>query len=164
MPAASMPDSSSEATGPSDPVSGDRGATELGSSEIFEASSGLASLSQELATRGERSPNPLDNSGNGRPSFSAVSTLPDAIPLTDPSSKYNELAEEADIAVQELGLIAVRKRALVSQAATAGESPEKVEGRKGDEYRELLHREGKLGARLKEIMSEQAPTEPAVNT
>ncbi|KAJ5811465.1 hypothetical protein N7474_007766 [Penicillium riverlandense] len=144
IPAVSVPDASSEATWPSDLVNRDRGATELGSSEIFEASNqsnrhrggtelhsseiyeasaGLASLSQELSARAERSPNPLDNSGNGDQSSSAVSTLPDAIPVADPSSKYNELAEEADIAVQELGLIAVRKRALASQAATAGEAP-----------------------------------------
>ena len=62
-----------------------------------------------------------------------------------------ELEEDADAAVQELGLISVRRRALVNSAKNAGVAPEAVSGRKGEEYRELLERESKVRARLEEI-------------
>lgn len=71
------------------------------------------------------------------------------------NSGTNELAEEADIAVQELGLINLRKRALAVQAEALDSSPESMAGRKGEEYRELLQREKRIVARLEEIESQQ---------
>ncbi|KIX02679.1 uncharacterized protein Z518_08621 [Rhinocladiella mackenziei CBS 650.93] len=68
-----------------------------------------------------------------------------------------ELAEEADVAVQELGLISVRKRALTSQAAAIGQKPEEVEGRKGEEFRELIQREERVRARLERIDRQRTP-------
>jgi hypothetical protein len=62
-----------------------------------------------------------------------------------------ELAEEADVIVQELGLVNLRKRALASQASAIGQTPAEVEGRKGDEYRALVDRENGLKLRLDEI-------------
>ncbi|KAJ6009877.1 hypothetical protein N7522_004893 [Penicillium canescens] len=66
----------------------------------------------------------------------------------------NELAEEADIAVQELGLINLRKRALAAQAEALDSSPESRAGRQGEEYRELLQREARITTRLEEIESQ----------
>ena len=83
--------------------------------------------------------------GSSRPK-STVSSRPDPFPFDE-----SELAEDADVAVQELGLISVRKRTLVSQANSAGVKPEDVEGRKGDEYRELMEREQRVRDRLDEI-------------
>ena len=72
-------------------------------------------------------------------------------PVESPSFNDAELAEDADAAVQELGLISVRKRALINSAKTAGVGPEAVQGRKGEEYRELIEREVRVRARLDEI-------------
>jgi hypothetical protein len=62
-------------------------------------------------------------------------------------------SEEADFAVQELGLISMRKRKLAEQAAAAGKSPEDMDGRPGEQYRELVEREVKLRKLLEEIHS-----------
>ena len=66
-----------------------------------------------------------------------------------------ELVEEADAAVQELGLLAMRKKTLVTQANALDRRPEDVEGRKGDEYRELVVREEKVRKRLEDIEAER---------
>ena len=66
-----------------------------------------------------------------------------------------ELIEEADVAVQELGLLAMRKKTLITQAKTLGKRPEQVEGRRGEEYRELVQREEKVRNRLDEIEAER---------
>ena len=62
-------------------------------------------------------------------------------------------SEEADFAVQELGLISMRKRKLAEQATAAGKSPEEMDGRPGEQYRELVEREVKLRKLLEEIHS-----------
>ena len=62
-------------------------------------------------------------------------------------------SEEADFAVQELGLISMRKRKLAEQATAAGKSPEEMDGRPGEQYRELMEREVKLRKLLEEIHS-----------
>ena len=59
--------------------------------------------------------------------------------------------EEADAAVQELGLLSMRKKTLIAQASALGKKPEEVEGRKGEEYRQLVQREERVRARLEEI-------------
>jgi len=80
-------------------------------------------------------------------------------PLQASNSTVNdlELAEEADVVVQELGLISVRKRALTSQAQAVGRSPAEMESRKGEEWRELLAREERVKARLDEIERQRNP-------
>ncbi|KAJ5312195.1 hypothetical protein PENANT_c011G04009 [Penicillium antarcticum] len=79
----------------------------------------------------------------------------EAVRSTLGNSGLDELAEEADIAVQELGFINLRKRALAVQAEALKRSPESMAGRKGEEYRELLQREEKITARLEDIESQQ---------
>ena len=127
---------------------------ELHSTSISEA--GTGTMRRELAG----TPSPAHDHGHGaseasstvgtntstsRPK-STVSSRPDPFPFDE-----SELAEDADVAVQELGLISVRKRTLVSQANAAGVKPEDVQGRKGEEYRELMVREQRVRARLDEI-------------
>ena len=88
-----------------------------------------------------------------------------AVSTSEPQSSHtshsilndSELVEEADIAVQELGLISVRKRALTSQAQAAGRHPADMESRKGEEWRELLMREERVKARLDEIERQRNP-------
>ena len=70
-------------------------------------------------------------------------------------SVETELVEEADAAVQELGLLAMRKKTLVTQANALDRRPEDVEGRKGEEYRELVAREEKVRKRLEDIEAER---------
>ena len=67
-----------------------------------------------------------------------------------------ELAEEADTVVQELGLVSMRKKTLQSEATAKGVAPEALEGRKGKEYQRLLGRESSLRERLDEIENERA--------
>lgn len=67
------------------------------------------------------------------------------------STEASELAEEADVIVQELGLVNLSKKALTTQASAIGKRPDDVEGRKREEFKELLEREVKLKGRLEEI-------------
>jgi hypothetical protein len=78
----------------------------------------------------------------------------ETVTSTSGNLSTNELAEEADIAVQELGLINLRKRALAAQAEALNSSPESRPGRQGEEYRELLQREARIATRLEEIESQ----------
>jgi hypothetical protein len=82
------------------------------------------------------------------PSFSDQSQLN---PLQATPAESTELAEEADVIVQELGLVNLRKKALATQAGAMKTAPEDVPGRKGEEFRELLGRETRLKGRLDEI-------------
>lgn len=61
------------------------------------------------------------------------------------------LASEADLLVQELGLISMRKKALVSAANTQGIRPEEAPGTRGEDYRELVQREVRLRGRIAEM-------------
>jgi hypothetical protein len=70
-----------------------------------------------------------------------------------------ELTEEADTLVSELSVIAKRKKALQNLAAADGVEPKDVEGRKGDEYRDLLSREEKVRERLDEVDIERRKLE-----
>ena len=47
----------------------------------------------------------------------------------------------------------MRKRTLAEQAAAAGKNPEDLEGRSGEQYRELLEREAKLRKLLEELQA-----------
>jgi hypothetical protein len=68
-----------------------------------------------------------------------------------PVESHAELTEEADTLVSELGVITKRKKALTTAASAAGVPAEDVEGRKGEEYKELLQREEKVRRRLEEV-------------
>jgi hypothetical protein len=76
-------------------------------------------------------------------------------PFQTISTESSELAEESDVIVQELGLVNLRKKALSTQATAIGKRPEDVEGRKREEFKELLEREARLKGRLDEIESER---------
>jgi hypothetical protein len=82
----------------------------------------------------------------------------ETVTWTSGNLSENELAQEADIAVHELGLINLRKRALAAQAKALDSSPESMAGRKGEEYRELLQREARIATRLEEIESQHRST------
>ncbi|KIX94220.1 uncharacterized protein Z520_09930 [Fonsecaea multimorphosa CBS 102226] len=81
----------------------------------------------------------------------AVPSSSDRLLNQNLSTEESELAEEADLIVQELGLLSLRRRALMTQASAVGKVPADVEGRKGEEYRELVEREARLKRRLDEI-------------
>ncbi|KAK5049840.1 hypothetical protein LTR84_003958 [Exophiala bonariae] len=70
-----------------------------------------------------------------------------------PDSSSNELAEEFDLLVSELGILVRRKKALRTSADASGVPPEEVEGRKGEDYRELDTREQRLRSRLSELQA-----------
>lgn len=76
-------------------------------------------------------------------------------PFQTISAEASELAEEADVIVQELGLINLRKKALTTQASAIGQKPGDIEGRKGEEFKELLERDARLKGRLDEIERER---------
>lgn len=63
------------------------------------------------------------------------------------------LAEEADLLVQELGLIQMRKKALIGFAKGKGLQPEDLPGMRGEDYRDLLVREARIRDRIGEIDS-----------
>lgn len=71
--------------------------------------------------------------------------------IETPTGSYS--AAEADFAVQELGLISMRKRNLAEQVAALGKSPAAAGGRAQEHYEELLEREVKLRKLLDEMQS-----------
>ena len=129
---------------------------ELHSTMIAEASTGtwppqadsrMVSINQDSSTQPPQSSRPVawspPPSYTARPQNQQVTAAPAA------------LAEEADILVQELGLINMRKKALKTEATSLGVQPEERKGRKGEEWRELLVREQGSKQRLEEIEAER---------
>jgi hypothetical protein len=74
---------------------------------------------------------------------------------TNTRRELQELVSEVDTLVSDLGVITKRKRALQESAEASGMRPEDVQGRKGDEYRELLGREQRVRARMEEVDGER---------
>ncbi len=93
--------------------------------------------------------------GSERPLIPMNSDAGTLLQTTTTQSTEAELIEEADAAVQELGLLVMRKKTLVTQANALGRRPEELEGRKGEEYRELVLREEKVRKRLDDIEAER---------
>ena len=124
---------------------------ELHSTAIAEAGTGTWHGSENQSQR-----RGADGSNTPMNSFTAVKSTPDPPPLQPQSSDpASALAEEADILVQEMGLVRMRKKALTTEATAQGLQPENREGRKGSEYHELLSREQRLRERLDEIERER---------
>lgn len=151
-------------------ISGDPSAAadpkEILSSEILEVSTtknntqgdlGASELDTTNAAGDRESvPSPVQNRTStivSPPVFATETTS-----STSANFSRDELAEEADIAVQELGLINLRKRALAAQAEAFDSTPESMAGRKGEEYRELLQREARIATRLEEIENQPRST------
>ncbi len=67
------------------------------------------------------------------------------------TENHDELTEEYDTLVSEMGIISKRKKALTAAAATAGVEPEDLRGRRGEDYSELMRREEKLRGRMTEL-------------
>lgn len=108
----------------------------------------------------QRKPVPTVSTASSQATSSNPMTLVDSISGRASQSATSEAADreligEADAAVAELGLLAVRKRALSSQANATGKRPEEVEGRKGEEYRTLVEREHIVRKRLDDIEAER---------
>lgn len=116
---------------------------ELNSSQIYEANGGHL---KPLAEGVNRSTDPTSSTSATTTQGSSTAPLVQESIFDD-----SELVEEADVAVQELGLVSVRKRALTSQAQAAGSTPTEMGGRKAEEWQELLQREKRIKARLAEI-------------
>ena len=67
--------------------------------------------------------------------------VPAAVVTHETAAMGDGIANEADLLVQELGLINMRKKALSGAAAAQGLKPEDVPGTRGEDYRELVERE-----------------------
>lgn len=88
------------------------------------------------------------------PSWTESTQQPNSPPFRAPhrSDTHNqELTEELDTLVSETGVISKRKKALTAAATASGIRPEDLEGRKGEEYNELLTREHRVRMRMNEI-------------
>ena len=87
------------------------------------------------------------------------SSRPDTIAAASqspaPAAIDEDLIPEADLLVQELGLIQARKKVLEKSAATSKSKPEDVEGTKGEDYRDLVNREVRVRKRIEEIGKER---------
>jgi hypothetical protein len=88
-------------------------------------------------------------------SRAVVSSSSPSQPPPLPSTAAEDLAKDADVVVQELGLVNMQKKTLTSDASAMGKPPEEMEGRKGTEYRRLIEREKELRDRLEEIEAER---------
>ena len=97
--------------------------------------------------------------GSEQPLPPSYSYIDPALHTTATQSTEAALAQEADAAIQELGLLATRKRTLIAQANAVGRRPEDVQGRKGEEYRELVVWEQNVTRRLDDIEAERRGTE-----
>lgn len=82
----------------------------------------------------------------GQPSLATLSA-------SEANGQADSLAREADLLVQELGLIQTRKKALVGIASVQGVRPGQLSGSREDDYRDLLAREARIRTRLEEIDS-----------
>lgn len=91
-------------------------------------------------------------SGAGAPS-SVIGSIARKPVSTVADAEADGLAEEADLLVQELGLIQARKKALSGHAKGKGVKPEELPGSRGEDYRDLLVRETRIRARIDEIDS-----------
>jgi hypothetical protein len=124
---------------------------ELNSATILEAGSGIVQ-GKPLRSVGDSDSHHGLRPATASETTSAVATCASqSLQASNSIVNDSELAEEADVVVQELGLISVRKRALTSQAQAVGRSPAEMESRKGEEWRELLAREERVRGRLDEI-------------
>jgi hypothetical protein len=74
---------------------------------------------------------------------------------------HAEQVEEADLAVQELGIITVRKRRLANQAEAVGTLPAEVQGARGEEWVALTTREESIRRRLDELRAVMGDAGPA---
>ena len=87
---------------------------------------------------------------SSRPDTIAAASQPPASAAID-----EDLIAEADLLVQELGLIQARKKALQKSAAASKSKPEDVQGIKGEDYRDLIGREVRVRKRIEEIGKER---------
>lgn len=84
------------------------------------------------------------------PSGSVTGALQD-LPHMSHNNHDDITASEADFLVQELGLISMRKKALINAATSQGIRPEDAAGTRGEDYRELVERETRLRARIADM-------------
>ena len=147
----------SSATAPWNHDAGAYGPPELHSTSITEAETDTSSRPSRLISRKPIS-DPSDASQSTSTVVASSSKREEAQPLgpQQTTSTADELAEEADVVVQELGLVNMRKKTLTNEASSKRVQPEALEGRKGAEYQKLLKREGSLRERLDEIEQERA--------
>ena len=127
--------------------SGRTPATTLGALGSFELGQSASGRSRTDTDTGSDSRPLISGASHQRPSGPTHTTLQGGTSADHP---YDN---EADLLVQELGLISMRKKALSSAANSQGLKPEEVSGTRGDDYRELLERESKLRARIEEMDS-----------
>ena len=135
-----------------------------GTSELSEQGTIAKTSSHELSTsQSTRKTDPsstsrstiLAPSDQAQPSSAAMvgGPIPSAFPQRQlqVTESHEELTEEADTLVSELGVIQKRKKTLNAAADAAGVRAEDVEGRKGEEYRRLMSREVSVRKRMEEV-------------
>lgn len=126
-------------------------AYELSSAHIHEAST----LEPKVDVSQPRSPGQESSTAPSLPlPISGSSQTPESsVDASESTALFHEseLAEEADLAVQELGLVSAQKRRLASQARAMNIEPADVEGPRGEKWGDLLIREQRLRAQLEEI-------------
>ena len=116
-------------------------AARIGSHELSTSNSIKKAYSSSSATK-------QDSTMSGKTSGTNASKFTnDMLPL----ESHDELTEETDTLVSELGVISKRKKTLLAAAEAANIKPEDVDGRKGEEYRELLRREERVRNRMAEV-------------
>ena len=86
-------------------------------------------------------------------STTASATRRQAVVEPSKAENQDELTEEYDTLISEIGVISKRKKALNGPAMTAGVRPEDLQGRKGAEYRQLTQREEGVRARMEEVQN-----------
>ena len=119
---------------------------EMQGSSTSHTSTTLNNPSSTTANRPTRKPLPV--------SSTAISDLKPQPPAKAPKAEnHDELTEEFDTLISEIGVISKRKRALNSAAAAAGVQPEDLQGRRGTEYQQLTQREEGVRARMAEVQN-----------
>ena len=127
---------------------------ELHSTSITEAgSSSSEQVSRSISRKPIASTSTSSQPTTTTPGLSSETSQPIRSPQSPVTAE--ELAEEADVVVQEMGLVSMRKKVLKSEATTKGIQPDALAGGKGAEYQKLLKRESSLRERLDEIERER---------
>lgn len=108
-----------------------------------------SSMPQKSSQTAHSSPSATTQASSSTRVLVAPTSRPESSPV-DISS-----AAEADLTVQELGLITGRTRLLTEQARTLGKRPEEVGRKTREQYLVAVEREAKLRALLEDMMNRE---------
>ena len=112
-----------------------------------------SSSATQVASDSQAAPSRTASKPARKPVLGPSTTRYQAAVEPSKAENHDELTEEYDTLISEIGVISKRKKALNSAAVTAGVRPEDLQGRRGAEYQQLAQREEGVRARMAEVQN-----------